>query len=399
MVHKLPGFSLQYISERPYLLPYGQNAADHRKGMRLDSTGEFIWQALDDSSEENDLFIRFAAHEQLDISDFQSAKQEMEDFLIRLENRGAVVIDRRRFLPERSVGFYKGLSIAGLKIKLYGPAAWFDPVLDRFSDLSVTEHTSSDMTVVLTSSEPRPIHRARVLIKTDDLLVFGTKETLSFLYPHFGLVREVRFTRDAARAEIYVRTSSGKEDQAELVRQAFLCLRTPFFYLAAKNRMYAIHAASVLYQGRIWLFTGSNRQHQLTHVNLWNARYGTRIMNGDLNLIGYKGARPFILGIPWCGASGIFSLDSYPLGGVILLKPDQTDRLMKAGGGASQLMIFRRMAALSFNEQQLTLKLNFVENLVRDVPIFRYACTSSEYAVDPIKQAIDGHLLKLNRGL
>ena len=65
-----------------------------------------------------------------------------------------------------------------------------------------------------------------------------------------------------------------------------------------------------------------------THTNLWKEQFGTKIINGDLNLIGWSNGEqtnigqsvdkpgskghPIVYGMPWCGTSGIASTKSYP---------------------------------------------------------------------------------------
>ena len=90
-------------------------------------------------------------------------------------------------------------------------------------------------------------------------------------------------------------------------------------------------------------FSGHSGMGKSTHTNLWKEQFGTKIINGDLNLIGWSNGEqanigqsvdkpgskghPIVYGMPWCGTSGIASTKSYPLGGIVLLGRSDNDHL------------------------------------------------------------------------
>ena len=43
MIKRQKGYVLKRIEDTVYLLPYGQNIADQKRGLILNETGEFIW--------------------------------------------------------------------------------------------------------------------------------------------------------------------------------------------------------------------------------------------------------------------------------------------------------------------------------------------------------------------
>lgn len=46
MLKKQPGFVLKKIKDSYYLLPFGQQVADQKKGLFLNETGAFLWECL-----------------------------------------------------------------------------------------------------------------------------------------------------------------------------------------------------------------------------------------------------------------------------------------------------------------------------------------------------------------
>ena len=55
-------YTLQLLRGVPYLLPFGQNVADQRRGVRLDDTGVFLWHALDQVKTREELLERLLAY-------------------------------------------------------------------------------------------------------------------------------------------------------------------------------------------------------------------------------------------------------------------------------------------------------------------------------------------------
>ena len=52
-------YSLVKIADSFYILPYGQNIADHRRGVRLNDTGIFLWNLLAQERSKEELFELF----------------------------------------------------------------------------------------------------------------------------------------------------------------------------------------------------------------------------------------------------------------------------------------------------------------------------------------------------
>lgn len=48
MIKRQKGYVLKRIEDTVYLLPYGQNIADQKRGLILNETGEFIWDYLEE---------------------------------------------------------------------------------------------------------------------------------------------------------------------------------------------------------------------------------------------------------------------------------------------------------------------------------------------------------------
>ena len=191
--------------------------------------------------------------------------------------------------------------------------------------------------------------------------------------------------RDGGHVIFYYQMTNCDLLQYEL----FHAMRIGFLYLAAGHGMYAIHSASLLYQGQAWLFSGPSGTGKSTHTNLWNRCYGTPILNGDLNLLARQNAHPVICGIPWCGTSGICETDIRPLGGITLLRQDRTNRIYPLSEDQKLLGIQQRMISPFWTGDMLLSALSFIESILPEISVYRLGCTVSEEAADVMKHAID----------
>ncbi len=389
MIQKLPGFSLEMIEGKPYLLPYGQNLADRRRGMTLDQTGLFIWNTLDEVASENDLFFRYAAHKSLGVSEFQDGKKEMENFLLDLEQHGFIMIDERRQKPEVREPFYKGIRIAALTMKLYGDKSLFSEKLDRYLDMSVVEHAQSDLSVVLTTEQPPVDEYSRILIRSHDRIIAENEFFFTFLYPTYDAIREVRLAKDGSLARIYYTEVIDEDSQDDLKEQIFQILRTDFIYPASQKRTFALFSTSVFYQNRLWLLAGASKQFRMHFAELWNTCIGGSVINPDLNLI--KMDRGRITGPcnPWGGPTNRYLPEPPVVGGIILLKNAEDNHIMHMSPSGKILQVSRHMLSPTWTQSQIHYQYVFTEELLETLPVIKIGCRVNENAVELLKSEID----------
>ena len=84
MLKKQPGFVLKKIKDSYYLLPFGQQVADQKKGLFLNETGAFLWECLCDTTKHAELVKKLAGHYQLEESDFPMLEEDVNLFLNQL---------------------------------------------------------------------------------------------------------------------------------------------------------------------------------------------------------------------------------------------------------------------------------------------------------------------------
>ena len=81
-----PGYTLRKIKGINYLLPYGQQIADLKKGFVLNETSTFLWNVLQhhEGAEPQQLAEILARTYQLDESYYPELLKDVTDFLTQL---------------------------------------------------------------------------------------------------------------------------------------------------------------------------------------------------------------------------------------------------------------------------------------------------------------------------
>jgi len=251
--------------------------------------------------------------------------------------------------------FVECLEIAGMRIAMYGSRELISSQFDAFlKDCSSAQgkskselQTESQIKMQIKMPVQMQIEilqrttsfhpNGKTLIRNEELVVCENEQGYIILFPSMNQIREAHMTSDGRFAQIYVKGVDKEKTKEEL----FHAIRHFFLFFAQRQGFFAIHSASILYRDQVWLFSGHSGMGKSTHTNLWKEQFGTEIINGDLNLIGWSNSEqtnigqsvdkpgskghPIVYGMPWCGTSGIASTKSYPLGGIVLLGRSDND--------------------------------------------------------------------------
>lgn len=379
-------YHLEKLAGVPYLLPYGQTQADILRGMRLNETGEFLWNRLAQECGEEDLIRDCAAHYEVPEPDMDRLRDDIGHFLKELTSRG-ILTESAASLPHALSSLPEAgcVSIAGLNLCLRGPAKAFPGQFDPFR---VEKPSKIHQTIFLCSSRPSHHLNGQILLRHRDLVVIDSDSLYILLFPGAPQIFEAHLTKDATQVIFYCAppfSDSFKEDFFHAIRLAFL-------YLAKRHDMIVLHSASLLYREKVWLFSGPSGTGKSTHTNLWHSLLGSPLVNGDLNLIAPGDNESKVLGIPWCGTSGIFDTVSHPLGGIILLKQAPDDHVEELSPDRQILLVQQRLISPAWTSEMLRHNLTLVERLSSHILICELHCTINDTAVEVIKKRIDHFL-------
>ena len=436
-IKRQEGYCLKEIAGVHYLLPYGQKVADQRKGIVLNETGVFLWNELKTSMTDDVLAEKLVQHYLADgeaeneIQDEiqDQIRQDVKQFVQELLSLGilqeclrpccAEDADDATCVYPTKEPFVECLEIAGMRIALYGSRELISSQFDAFlkdcssaqgkskSELQTESHIKMQIKMPVqmqieilqrtTSFHPN----GKTLIRNEELVVCENEQGYIILFPSMNQIREAHMTADGRFVQIYVKGLDKEKTKEEL----FHAIRHFFLFFAQRQGFFAIHSASIFYRDQVWLFSGHSGMGKSTHTNLWKEQFGTKIINGDLNLIGWSNGEqtnigqsvdkpgskghPIVYGMPWCGTSGIASTKSYPLGGIVLLGRSDNDHFESLQNDQKIVRVMQRMISPVWTEDMLEANLKCAAKLAKEVPIYYLLCTKEPSAAYVMKARID----------
>lgn len=376
-IKRSPFYILRNISQIPCLLPFGQMISDHGHTVQLNSAGCYLWHLLETWHTKEELLQLCIKHYGASADEIPLLARDLDSFLEQMSTQNVL-----EFSPAISQVFPdKYLHIGGLSIRFSGPEEAFPPALLPLLGNARPVH----QTIFLHIGSPKLRANGTVLLRNEELIVMEDEERYILLFPGLAQIPEAHLSKDAGSAILYCippYTEAFKE-------QLFSAVRLAYLLLAQKHRMVMLHSASILYQGRAWLFSASSGTGKSTHANLWHSLLKAPVLNGDLNLLAFSGGQPVIHGIPWCGTSGISTKETYPLGGILLLKQAEKDFIEELSFGQKQLLVLQRLISPSWNPQMQEQNLQFTQELAKHILICRLHCTKESSALETAKQKID----------
>lgn len=405
LLRKSSTHTLKYINEIPYLISYGQAHSEQGIDHKLNDSSATMWQLLDDGQVVTDGTIVSYVMEcyELDETNRSEIESAVEAFIKSMMHLGLVKecneseeVGSKYPLEKFGIDFIDDLSalfgtkvydIADFKLKISSDTDFEEEKLAEFEVEEMTGLISQEVTIVTRNEHlslpvtSREYIEEHTLIDTSYFKLIEYQDTYSVIPKDLPSIHCVYITKDARKAVIVTNTGESQD--------IFLALRIPYLYLALLNGRVAVHSASILYDGKAWLFSGASGTGKSTHTNMWRRLYDVSLINGDINLIGMGEAGAIVYGLPWCGTSGEYTLGSWPLGGIVFLKQGIEDKVKEIEVAYRPVRLLHRLMSPLWTEELLTKALEFSIQIASENRLFELECTMNDNAAIVCKCEID----------
>ena len=360
------GFILEESDNVSYFLPYGQKIADHIHGIQLNESSSFLLKLLEQEISEEQMFEDVKRHYNIAEKDYEEVRKDLREGLYMLKMAGAVG-DEDRDEETQEDQYISGDSftykIGPLNFMLYAPQELIPEVFLDFAqtkeekggrkEYPAGNDRKAAQQIRIFSGAPQFHENGRVLLRNEEVLIMESVSSYIFLFLQQANLYEMHVKKDGTKVNLYLAAWKEEENKKSLKEGIFHALRFAFLILAGRHDMYVLHSVSLCYREKAWLFSGSSGTGKSTHGGLWKKEYGTPVLNGDLNCIGFEKGIPVVYGIPWCGTSGIYTTKQYPLGGIAFLSRAENDEAEHCPEEKKPLAFMQRTISPTWREDQL----------------------------------------------
>ncbi len=163
-----------------------------------------------------------------------------------------------------------------------------------------------------------------------------------------------------------------------------ICIEKLFSYY---ERM-ILHSSCIDDEGHGILFLGPSGIGKSTQARLWKEVQGANIVNGDRAAVHKKNVWT-AWGIPYAGTSRIYKNKKVPIDAIIILKQAKTNEIEKVTAAQAIVSIYPEVSLHHWERQFVEKQMKMLQELTRDVPIYRYQCLPDESAVHFLKAFLE----------
>jgi len=158
--------------------------------------------------------------------------------------------------------------------------------------------------------------------------------------------------------------------------------------LMLPQNVFFLHSSFIVHKDRAVLFSAPCKVGKSTQAELWKKFRHAEIINGDKAGVLVEENSVFACGVPFCGTSGICKPGKFPLGAIVLLSQSPMNEARQLHGIEALTGILSNvyLDLLATDENRMILDL--LISLTEKVPVYSFACTPDESAVETLEKAL-----------
>ena len=250
-----------------------------------------------------------------------------------------------------------------------------DNYFDLEEKIGFSDNTESDFLPGISKDTDISESERKVVIHHNELTVLEYPTKYVLFFHELSGVEELHMSKDGTYAHFFCDKPSD-----EVRFNLFHAIRMAFLVFALNRGKVMLHSCSILFNGRVWAFSGPSGTGKSTHCEIWKKLFETPIVNGDLNLIGLENDIPYVYGTPWCGSSGIYDNKKRRLGGIILLKQAIDNRLENLNTEKKVLFVQQRLITSIWDKDSMEKTLGLVSEIIKNIYVKRLYCNREDEA-------------------
>ena len=136
------------------------------------------------------------------------------------------------------------------------------------------------------------------------------------------------------------------------------------------------------------LFSGKSGIGKSTQSDLWCRHRSATLLNGDRPILSMSGDIWLAWGSPYAGSSRCHVSRSCPVSAIVMLRQDTACSLQRLSQPEAFRAVWSGLTMSSWNEKLVERAVEWTIQLLRAVPVYEFACTPDERAVDFLEEEL-----------
>ena len=168
-----------------------------------------------------------------------------------------------------------------------------------------------------------------------------------------------------------------------------------FYKELLKNGGLQLHSSAVVVDRKAYLFSANSGTGKSTHTGLWLKLFGDKaiILNDDKPALRKKDGIWYAYGTPWSGKHDISVNTGVPVAGICMIERGQENVIEPFDGRQAILAVFSQCSVIKSAEYRI-LQLELLDDLIRNVPIWKLHCNMEIEAAKVSYEAMSGRKLE-----
>ena len=152
-----------------------------------------------------------------------------------------------------------------------------------------------------------------------------------------------------------------------------------------QERAIELHGCGiVIAHGAGNLFVGHSGAGKSTTTRLWTSHHDAEVLSDDRIIVREHAGQMFMYGTPWHGEAAYASPASAPLSRICILEHGHGNALTRLSKSQAVAELFARSFVPFHRHEYLESALEFLQDVVDAVPVYRYAFEPDRTAIDTI---------------
>ncbi|MDE6562510.1 MAG: hypothetical protein K2K75_14095 [Muribaculaceae bacterium] len=155
-----------------------------------------------------------------------------------------------------------------------------------------------------------------------------------------------------------------------------------------------VHASTVEYEGKGYLFLGKSGTGKSTHSHLWIENIpGTELLNDDNPIIRIIDGKAYVYGSPWSGKTNCYRNHRIPIGGLVRLHQAPFNRITPLAGMKAYAALLPSCSCMKWDHDMAEAIHSTISKVISRIPIYALDCLPNSEAAILCKEELTTNLM------